>query len=226
MAENSLGRVELAIAATRDTAKWLATAFGAVGLSIAAGSQLSDIGALEPGPRLGLAAAGAVIAMLSTLSAVWAVARVLVHDPLTLSELATLEQTSPEHPAVVFLTKNKELLSSLDSVSQLHSLHSTTLEQVAKAHHTWRAAQTREARADAREAMLLHGNAAAQYAQVAKSVLLFSDFAMHRQRFRHGVLIAFVLSGMAALGLALFAWASHPPKEPSGTEPVAILRGA
>jgi hypothetical protein len=74
----------------RDAAKWLIAAYAAVGAALAAGIQVSNIGRIGgDDPRLWLALAGLVVAILAIAVAIGRVSRVLVSRPLTLPDLAT-----------------------------------------------------------------------------------------------------------------------------------------
>src|SRR4051812_24708517 len=83
-----------AIDRARDLAKWLIVAFGAIGATLVAGSQLSDIGKTD-GWRLFAAFAGLALGLGGVALAVWSAVRVLTPDDLTLRQLAGNENKSP-----------------------------------------------------------------------------------------------------------------------------------
>src|SRR3954454_17797218 len=81
-----------AIERARDLAKWLIVAFGAIGTTLVAGSQLADIGKID-GWRLAAAFAGLVLGLVGIAIAIWYAARVLAPDDLSLNQLARNESS-------------------------------------------------------------------------------------------------------------------------------------
>lgn len=72
----------------RDLTKWIIASFGAVAVTLVAGSQLSDVGRLESGPRLTAALVGLVLGLVGTLVAVVTSARVIAAGGISLLELS------------------------------------------------------------------------------------------------------------------------------------------
>src|SRR5438045_1301111 len=63
---------ELAIDRIRDTAKWLTVSLAALGAVLVAGTQLSNLGALDVGSmRFWAAISGAVVAVIGTAVILW-----------------------------------------------------------------------------------------------------------------------------------------------------------
>src|SRR3954467_11055970 len=71
----------------RDAAKWLIGAAAAVGAILITGKQLSSIGQLPIGIRLGVAVVGIIVALLAVVAAVWVAVQVLLPVGVTLKEL-------------------------------------------------------------------------------------------------------------------------------------------
>jgi hypothetical protein len=81
----------------RETAKWLIVSFAAVGAVLIGGVQVSDLGELDVDePRFWLALAGLALALAAVGGAIERTSRVLVGEPVTLTDLAEATETDSD----------------------------------------------------------------------------------------------------------------------------------
>jgi hypothetical protein len=79
----------------RETAKWLITAFAAIGVVLIAGSQLSNIGNVKKASTLLLAISSVVFSLIGIGIAIWFSVNVMTPGLLTLSELVNGKRKKP-----------------------------------------------------------------------------------------------------------------------------------
>jgi hypothetical protein len=97
---------------TRDAAKYLIAAFGAVGAVLVSGLSLT---ALPSGRHPVIAAIAVLVATFAIGVAINLVIRVVMPYRVTLSELAKLQQEHPDDELIVYLNANRELFGGLGS---------------------------------------------------------------------------------------------------------------
>ncbi len=97
---------------TRDAAKYLIAAFGAVGAVLVSGLSLT---ALPYGRHPVIAAIAVLVATFAIGVAINLVIRVVMPYHVTLSELAKLQQEHPDDKLIVYLNANRELFDGLGS---------------------------------------------------------------------------------------------------------------
>ncbi len=98
-----------AIKSIRETAKWVVAALAGIATAIAAGSQLSSIGGLELGWRLGLAIVASVGGLLVIGAGIWFTIDMLLPTQIGLAELA--DNCNAANRAVRdYITSHPELL--------------------------------------------------------------------------------------------------------------------
>jgi len=194
-------------AAIRETAKWFATAFAAIGAALIAGSQLSDLGGLSS-PRLGLAAVGGVLALFGVGGAILELVDVLTPERVTLTELAAGPRLQRVRQSI---DANPEILrGQYASAGALKQAWDGAITDFRVA----RDAYSRAAPA-AQGPLKVQAQAArtrlVEVDQVARDALRFASYEHLRFRFQRAI-NAICLAGLvAALGIGIFAWASHPP---------------
>ncbi len=97
---------------TRDAAKYLIAAFGAVGAVLVSGLSLT---ALPSGRHPVIAAIAVLVATFAIGVAINLVIRVVMPYRVTLSQLAKLQQEHPDDELIVYLNANPELFDGLGS---------------------------------------------------------------------------------------------------------------
>ena len=213
-----------AVKSIRDTAKWAVVALAGVGTAIAAGSQLSSIGALELGPRLLLAIVSAVIGLLAVGVGIWLTIDTLLPTQLGLTELADTSNAATLGVRQ-YIGLHPELLQG--QATDVGQLTDKFQAAVADRDLKYATAQTSPgdpaaiaaARAANRDLVYLNS--------VITSLLGFAilqevriNFGTWRNKMALVVLVA-------ALAMLAFAWSANPPK-PAGTTSLAgaVLAGA
>jgi hypothetical protein len=173
----------------RETIKWLVASFGAIGASLAIGSQLSNIGSLSAG-RLSLAVIGAVAAFGGILLAIWIAVKVMTGSHITLGQLAKESReakASNKRSAIVtfFEVDNRSILEKYDSLADLDE--------------AWEGA-TRGA--DEVEYRRVGG--------IVKAVINVAGYEQLRSKFDDGLRGIMGGVALAVAGIILFAWSANP----------------
>jgi hypothetical protein len=198
----------------RAAAKWLIGSLGAIGALLIAGSQLSNIGALEgDGSRLRWAVLGLAASLAAILLAIWRVTALLLPHAITIDELAIQwEKAKPtregvqwwlrwKYPAVHYLARHRQYLGGSDD---------RTIPQVRDA--WWAAGYEESDLAPLRE--LIEG-----IESVAAHEALLADFRVARWWIS-------LLVVTAAIGIGIFAWAANPGEDVSASLRNARLTNA
>lgn len=198
-----------AIDQMRVSARWILSSFAAVGAVLVAGSQLSDIGALD-GSRLWLSLASAFAALLGIGLAIAGMSAVLTPRATTLSDLREMERDRSSAFAR-HLAESPELLQEqADSVAQLHERYMAA----------------RVARQQARQALDAvpdDPTRARTYRQadewvqdlrhVGMQLRPIGGFYRVRAAFLRGRGLAFAGAALVAVGMLAFAYAAHPAED-------------
>lgn len=207
----------------RDTARWMLTTFAALGGVLVGGVGLSSLGTLtgdSPDERVVAALAGLVLALVGVALAIWLTSRVL-------SPFLNTFASANEHPEITSkVLDNGEVLRG-------HDYKALKSEIAAADAEVSRAGDALEALADdASEAEIAHAERAYGDARAEReawephkrvAVKLVGSHLL-AQRFRHATVGMIGGFGLAAIGVALFAWGSNPPK--SETEAPVVLEQA
>jgi hypothetical protein len=199
-----------------EVAKWLVAAFAAIGTSLVAGSQLSEIGELE-GLRLFWAFLGIASALLGVALAIWVTVKVLMPQHASLARLARDEEKSA---AGELVKEDPDLLMGHGKkISELEASHDRALKAESEAWDQYDANPTDETRAAVDRAV-------AERKRIDDAVQTFLPIALYaevRDKFRAALAAMFAGALLAAAGIALFAWAAHPEEEKSepSAEPAA-----
>lgn len=204
----------------RTAAKWLIGSLGAIGAVLVAGSQLSSIGSLAPGPRLAIAVAGLVVGLGGVLIAIAFAVGVLAVEKYNVTELQNEwiragfgeplacrperwrdRRRRRRYPVAFYFAENRELLANHDSPLQLYE-HSV---------------------ADATDADEAYGELNKMLDRATNQRLMVR-FARSKKWIFSGVAIA-------SIGITVFAWAANPgkataPSLRNGNLTNADLRGA
>lgn len=196
----------------RDLAKWLIVILGAIGGTLIAGSQLSDIGAAE-GSHLFWAGVGLFLSLVGVGIAVGFTVRVLVPAEMTLPRLAKAGRWSA---AAKLASREPEVLFGRQTIAALEA----DRQAAKKARDE---AATSDSNGDALE------KASESLKDINAKVHYFLGHALVAQAKRslNQAFVAMLIgSAVAAAGICLFAWATHPgeadekttkvvPKQPS-----------
>ena len=176
----------------RETIKWLIASFGAIGASLAIGSQISNIGALSAG-RLWLAVMGALMAFGGILLAIWVSVKVMTGSHVTLGQLVSgRSMRDRSHIIHFFEVENRPFLETYDTLADLNK----EWEKVSK------------------------GNDEAEYKRVgglAKTIVDIASYELLRSRFDRGLRQIVGGVAVAAVGIVLFAWAANPAEVTSAS---------
>ncbi|MDG4821535.1 pentapeptide repeat-containing protein [Asanoa sp. WMMD1127] len=197
----------------RDAAKWLIASAAAVGATLIAGSQLSNIGLLPFGwptsvanARLWLAVLGAVLGLAAVVFAIWSAVRILLPRYVLIGDLVTawVDRRHPLWPVVAFFQAHPKYLQGFATPAELVERRTATIATYERGGDATVEAEIRDL--DAR-------------------IVAIEDMATHEalnDAFRAALRRMVGAVSVAALGIVLFAWASNPPP----ATPSADLRNA
>jgi hypothetical protein len=195
----------------RDLAKWLVVVLGAIGGTLVAGSQLSDIGTAKHS-HLPLAAGAVLLGLIGLGIAVGFVVRVLFPAEASLARLAKARSWSAaarlvkREPALLFKhgTTIADLATALTEVVDRESSAATAVELDSRDGGSRKDLET----------------ARRERAKIDKEVSYFLDYALVVQVRRRLIqaLVAMAIGGlMVTAGICTFAWATHAdqPDQPA-----------
>jgi hypothetical protein len=216
--KESASLTDVAIVQIREVVKWLIAAFAAVGVALAAGSQLSEMGHLS-GWRLIAAGGGIALVLVGIALAILKAVQVLTPEPISLKELAD----SPKYAGVRKRVEDDPslLLDHGASVAELGAERSSQLDAEKEA---WKKFTDDEADKDAlRAAERASANRLATDEAVGW-LLEFTRYTEASRLFKRSLVWMTGAAAIAALGIGLFAWAAHP--EEKAAEAAAVVAKA
>ena len=195
---------DAAIVQIREVVKWLIAAFAAVGVALAAGSQLSDIGHLSDW-RLFAAGGGIFLVLVGVALAILKAVRALTPEPISLKELVE----SSEHKAVrdKVASDRTLLLGHGGSVAEIQCELNRQNEEETSA---WAKFAQNE---NDKEALKAAERASANRLATDEAVGWLLEFARYTEishLFKRSLWWMTGAAAVAALGIGLFAWAAHP----------------
>jgi hypothetical protein len=200
----------LALAAdrVRESAKWLIVSFAAVGATLMAGLQLTNIGGLTnsgPDERLSWAIFGIVLGVGGVVVAIGAASAVVTASFVTLK---VLTEESPTDAARASIEGDKIVMGGYDTVEDLRDAFAVAVRA--------RIDALRDSYEDPSDSNSARAETAKAWAvtlgQVVSQVLERASFARVQNSYwwaRWGILFG---AALAATGIAMFAWAANPPK--------------
>lgn len=199
----------------RDASKWLIGASAAVGAVLIAGSQLSSIGQLPIGWRLGGAVLGVILSLSAVVYAVWAAVQLLLPVGVTLDELQE-NWAAKKRADVVFFQDNPGQLGA-ENPQQLDQRWDRAWDERAQSERELQSASgaddvaTKKAHFDAADAEFrrIDGD--------VRTVLQTAQYQLLQAKFRNVLTKLLTAAAVAAIGIMLFAWAGNPPKAPTVT---------
>jgi pimeloyl-ACP methyl ester carboxylesterase len=205
-----------AIDQIRVSARWILSSFAAVGAVLVAGSQLSDLGALE-GSRLALSLAGALAALVGIGLAVGGMSAVLTPRATTLSDLCRMERDGSSAFSKQLAESPEWLQEQADSVAQLHERYVAARVKRQQAKQALDEVPDDPARA---KDYRLADECVQDLRLVGMQLRPIGGYYRVRAAFLRGRRLAFVGATLVAVGMLAFAYAAHP--EQDGADDVAL----
>lgn len=189
----------------RETAKWLTVSLAAIGGILVAGTQLSDIGALEPGSRrFSIGIIAAVVAAAGSAIVLWATTSTATAPAVSLTNLSSSQPPAGTRQAL----NDASLCGVYRSIAELKTTYEAALRQRRSDYEAWLAdpqdpqkvAAVKRADADA--------------VSISNDVGILLEVAAYQAlSHRWGVNRWWMMGGaaLAAGGIGIFAWAANPP---------------
>lgn len=207
---------DAAVIQIREVVKWLIGGFAAVGVALAAGSQLSDIGSLE-GLRLAAAFAAVFLTLVGISLAIGFAVKVLTPAPAGLRRLALEEDTSEVGKAIA--DDPSLLLGHGGSIKEFEERRKAALKGEDEAWERF------DAKPDDKALQAKALKATADRERIEEAMTWLFSFARYTEAsrsFKNSLRAMFAAAALAAIGIAGFAWAAHPEgkKEMGAAEPI------
>lgn len=194
------------------TSKWLIASLGAVGAILVAGSQLSSLGSLPVGPRFVTAVAGATVALVCVLLAIWLVMGLLAPDRYYINDLAkewekydalskskSPNRAARKYPVSAWFADHTDYLGGSDTPAEVYTGWRDKEDELDA---TIEPAEREKVKAQA----ALHLNS-------VDGVVSMANYQRNRVTFkRMRVPLAALMAG-AAISIGLFAWAANPAEK-------------
>jgi hypothetical protein len=202
----------------RQSATWLLTSFAAVGVVLAGGLQLADLGKLswdEPS-RVVAALGGVTLAILGIAIAVGAASTVPTRSYVNLNWLVS----HPDDPATQVVAGDQDLLAPYDTIT---ALRNDTVRWSREAQRLYGeidsagpAGETEPQRAERRKKAIAAYSEANDKSKLASSITdsVLEVASFNRVRLGFEATRWFVLLGavISAIGIVAFAWGANPPE--------------
>ncbi|WP_280875148.1 pentapeptide repeat-containing protein [Streptomyces pseudovenezuelae] len=202
----------------RIAAKWLIGSSAAVGAALLAGSQLSNIGKLDWGWRLWVAIGGATVGLIAVIWAIWLATLLLMPVTVTIDRLQEQwkKPTKELKAAVEFLKREPRQLGEWKSPKGLKKAEKEAKQEL----------QDAQERGD-EKAKEVSIRTLTKLRSYRRSIQQVAQHKALEARFHDSLRWLVLATGMAALGIVSFAWASNPPapKTPSADLENAKLVG-
>ena len=217
--------------ALRSTAKWLVTAFAAIGAVLIAGLQLTDIGELqsENWLYLVLALAGLLGALLAVGYMIRETVTILTVEWVTLADLAdeTFEKILYEGKDETIAAEKAELFALAERIKNVREeLFAHTAPSIGKLHRHLHQANEAAAKVAGQERPQLSADDQAKIfgraRELRDATRAVVDYANYVRTLRLFTRLKKRLAGggiAAAISIAVYAFATHPP---TSAEPVRI----
>ena len=200
----ALTGVQAAEDRVRETAKWLIVAFAAVGTTLIAGSQLSDLGTLQAGTiRFWVALAGVMVALGAVVAAIVSVSQVLVGDPVSLGGLS---EGAGRLSKIREQLEADEALVPDGSVSHFRVRYLNARAAQREAYEAYQASPSNDTQTTAQ---LADANARFRTAEAA-NILEVARFLAVAGAFRRARFWLAGSAAVAAIGVVAFAAAANP----------------
>lgn len=204
--------LELANQRFRDAAKWLIASSAAVGATLIAGSQLSNIGRLPAGwprdvagARLWVAAFGLVLALVAVVQIIWTGARLIPPRLVLIADLADAWEAPPRSlvPVIAFFRLYPKYLQGLPSPQAMIDRRQRCIDRLRDDDGT--------AAEECRE----------EISELDERITAIERMANHqaiRADFTRALRVMLPTAAAVALGIVAFAWAANPPPKAEGPD--------
>jgi hypothetical protein len=201
----------------RETAKWLTISLAALGGVLVAGSQLSDIGALQLwSDRFWTAVVGAAIAAIGSGIILVATINTAAAPAVSLKELAT----DPPKGAKDAITDE----TLLDNRTDVKALKDEYVEAIEDRERKYAAHLAELSNEDRREKFVTANARVVALHSIAKNLVDVSSYRELARLWRLARITIVAGGAIAALGVGVFAWAANPPaKVIASTAEPAVL---
>lgn len=190
----------------RETAKWLTVSLATVGGVLIAGSQLSNIGKLQPsGSRFMVAVIGGSLAAAATVTILWFAIWVATTPAVSLTMLVA----KPPPRGLGGTLGDPRFLDGKDSVAELDDAFQAALNarKVAEAEYAEEPDVIHEAAARAANAKLV------SLSDTVQSLLAAVTYMRLAYRWRRAGAALLACGVLATAGIGAFAWAANPPDD-------------
>lgn len=196
----------------RETAKWIITIFAAIGATLTAGTQLSNIGQFSFGDwRLWVAVVAATIAFIAIGGVIWLAVRVLIGGRTSIDELVEQISSDPQSGDAKFVDAQPQLRAGFSSVKALRDEYNKTIVAREKANK------------DSDQSKFNFHNGRLIYLDgVINRLLLALRYDKVFRIFKVASIIILGLGFVAAFAIMTFVWAANPPEAPAAEETTMI----
>jgi hypothetical protein len=220
-AKDAGSTMDAAVVQIREIVKWLIGGFAAVGVALAAGSQLSEIGGLE-GWRLVAAFGAALVTLVGIAVAILYATKVMTPQANSLNRLVGEEGSSEVGKQVK--RDPSLLLGHGNSLTEFAEKRNAAVDAEDAAWAAYEAADA-ETKKNLKSGVQ---RAEAERQRIDKAMTwLFSyaRFVEVSRLFKTALRAMFAAAAIAALGIAGFAWAAHPEsKKDEGAKTTVVAK--
>ena len=195
---------DAAVVQIREVVKWLIGAFAAVGVALAAGSQLSEIGHIDD-LRLVVAFLGVFLVLVGIVVAIFCATRVLIPQAISLKELVSAKAHAEVRDAIA--ADPSLLLGHGSTVADLEQERDAA---IVKEDEAWTAFEAKE---DDKALQALAEKSSDARKRVDEAMRWLFSFARYTEvssLFRQTLWVMTGAAVVAAIGITAFAWAAHP----------------
>ena len=209
---------EAAVKRIREVTQWLIGAFAAIGVALAAGSQLSEIGTLTHF-RLGVALVGVGVVLIGATVAILSAVRVLSPAPISIQGLVAKEQKSAIGKQV---KKNPALLQGHgETIADFDRILKAANRKVDETYDAYQGA-TAENETELATAFKTAEAERLPINETLDWLLGYAGYLEVEARFKRARILMFAAGIAAAAGIASFAWAAHPEKKSESSSSAAV----
>lgn len=203
----------------REAAKWLIVSFAAVGVTLYGGLQLASIGKLSSDEPARLAAAGIGI-FLGLVGLTIAIAAASSVVTKSYASLRWLRHLPPADSIRMNIEGDRSLLGGYENLDRLACEIESAQQRRQNAYEARYAPEPANETADQRNARAAASNKELELAEkwtaslknIEANVLNTASFIRVASAYEKARRAMFAGAGIAAIGIALFAWGANPPQ--------------
>ncbi|HEX6152473.1 MAG TPA: hypothetical protein VFZ19_03020 [Solirubrobacterales bacterium] len=211
---------DAAVVQIREVTKWLIGGFAAVGVALAAGSQLSEIGHLEDG-RLVAAGIGVGLTLVGIVVAIVYATKVMTPRPVGLDELVAGESASATGKRI---KEEPDLLMGYGT--SIAEFQEKRREAIAEAEKAWERYEGSEDDEKLRAQAMRTQEDKARINAAMQWLFSFARYTETERLFKRSLRVMMAAAAIAALGIVTFAWAAHPEAEEAKASAPAVVAQA